>query len=463
MAISVRAEGTWAAATTQSPSYAIPAGYQAGDLGILVAICKPYTVTSTVDQGWAEVLAEATGATANGNGAGSLALYVATKVLTASETDPTVTRSGSVSPGGGVIIVLQKGAAENWTAAAISAAVETTTQNFSQAITTTAAITSGDWIFALTGVGDDSATFTRATTAISGGPTWSGNVVEYPATHLSSTAGNDCAADLIYRVASSSVASGQSITVTGGLSAAERSGSALFRVAVTAADHKTAVPTAASLTTTGSTPTISLSDNQTAQPTAASLTATGATPDVVVTSAVVAVPSAASLTLTGSTPAVLATDPKTAEPTAASLTVTGETPTVTATDHQAAEPTAASLTLTPSTPDVTVSAGDATVVLPSAAALVFTGATPAVWTPVATVPTAPELALTGDTPTVTATSNVYVVPGPLGLTITGAAPDIAGASVLGGHGPRSSGTTVPPVPLPPLPGPDADEAYLLVL
>ena len=240
MAISVRASGTWAAATTQSPSYAIPAGYQAGDLGILVSGWKPYTVSATVNQDWTEIIDEAAGSTANGNGTGSSRVYVAYKVLGSSETNPTVTRSGSVSPGGGVIIVLQKSASESWDVAALSAAVEQAMANTSMShnLTTTAAIASADLVFALTVVGDDSSTFTRATTAISGGPSWSGNVVEYPATHLSDTAGNDMAADLIYRVASSSVASGQTITVTATLSAAERVSSVLFRVRVNALEEK---------------------------------------------------------------------------------------------------------------------------------------------------------------------------------------------------------------------------------
>ena len=233
MAITVRAAGTWAVATTQSPTVAIPAGYQAGDLGILVSAWRPYTVTATVDQGWTEIVDETPGATANGIGVGSSRLFVAYKELGASETNPTLTRSAAIAPGGQVIIVLQKGAADGpWTVEKIANAVEQAMGStaMSHALTTTAAISAGDLVFALTGVADDSATFTRATTAISGGPSWAANVVEYPATHASSTTGNDMAADLVYRVASSGQASGASITVTATLSAAERVASVLFRV-----------------------------------------------------------------------------------------------------------------------------------------------------------------------------------------------------------------------------------------
>jgi hypothetical protein len=243
MAISVRAAGTWAVATTQSPAVTIPAGYQAGDLGILVSVWRSYTVTATINQSWTELIDEATGTTTTGVGVGSSRLYVAYKVLGSSETNPTLTRSGTISPGAQVIIVLQKGASESWDVAKIANAVEQAMGStaLSHSLTTTAAIAASDWVFALTGVADDSATFTRATSAISGGPTWSGNVVEYPSTHASSTTGNDIAADLIHRVASGAASSGASITVTATLSAAERVGSVLFRVRVTANPTSTGV------------------------------------------------------------------------------------------------------------------------------------------------------------------------------------------------------------------------------
>jgi hypothetical protein len=154
-------------------------------------------------------------------------------VLGASETNPTLTRSGAITPGGQVIIVLQKEASDgDWDVAKIANAVEQAMGStaMSHNLTTTGAIVDDDLIFALTGVADDSATFTRASTAISGGPSWDGNVVEYPATHASSTTGNDMAADLIYRKAGANAASGQTITVTATLSAAERVASVLFRV-----------------------------------------------------------------------------------------------------------------------------------------------------------------------------------------------------------------------------------------
>jgi hypothetical protein len=242
MAISQRAEGTWASgSTTQNTQVAFPSGYTpiAGDIGIVVSTWKAFGTTATVDQGWTEIFDGTGGSTASGNGTGSVRLYVAYKIFTASgaQTAPTISRSAAPSPSASVMVVFQKASTEAWDIDDISAATEQAmgTTAMSHVCTTTQGITSGDWIFALTGVGDDSATFTRATTAISGGPTWSGDVVEYPSGHLTTADSNDLAADLIYRVASSTVATGQSITITATLTAAERVGSVLFRLRAKAA------------------------------------------------------------------------------------------------------------------------------------------------------------------------------------------------------------------------------------
>lgn len=237
MAIGQRASGTWGFGTSTSFPLTIPGAgsYQIGDLGIAIMIAKPFDVAISVDNGWSEIVDETPGSTANGNGVGSVRLWVAYKVFTSTtETDPNIT-IGTNSPNGGVIIVLSKGADETWDIAKLANSVEQAmgTTAMSHDLTTTAAVQDGDWVFALTGVADDSATFTRATTAISGGGiTYNGDVVEYPATHGSSTSGNDAAADLIYRKVTTGVASGATITVTATLSNAERVGSVLFRVGV---------------------------------------------------------------------------------------------------------------------------------------------------------------------------------------------------------------------------------------
>jgi hypothetical protein len=61
---------------------------------------------------------------------------------------------------------------------------------------------------------------------------------------------------------------------------------------------------------------------------------------------------------------------------------------------------------------------------------------------------------------VAATANGWVTPGPLGLVLTGAVPDILGGTTVGNiHGRGRGG----PRQLPNLPDPDADDEYLLAL
>lgn len=204
---------------------------------------------------------------------------------------------------------------------------------------------------------------------------------------------------------------------------------------------QTPQPTAASLTATGSAPTVTVTDNKAVAPSAASLTVTGATPTVTVSANQLAVPDAVALTTTVAVPVIgdaviptaagLATSMSTpvidsaAIPTAAEITVIGDTPSVLT--PVASSPDPASLTLTLETPDVlTPVATD-----PAAASLVLTGAVPVVQSGAAVqvTPDAASVSLTGASPTVTVTDNVRVLPTAAGLVAAGAIPPVeAGAS-----------------------------------
>ncbi len=186
-------------------------------------------------------------------------------------------------------------------------------------------------------------------------------------------------------------------------------------ITYTAASNVTAVPTAASLTLTGSTPTI-LSP-RVSQPTAAALTATGATPTVA--TPVVSVPTSASLTATPATPTVTVTAGVNSQPTAASLTLTPATPTVAAVQVYA--PTAASLAVAFGTPAVVLPMATQ----PTAAALSLTPATPTVLSPRVAQPTSASLTATPATPTVTAAQRYE--PTAAALVLTGVAPQMGGS------------------------------------
>lgn len=221
---------------------------------------------------------------------------------------------------------------------------------------------------------------------------------------------------------------------------------------VAAVVDTTVTPTAASLTLTGSAPTIVLP--QTFTPTGASLTLTGGTPVVVLpqtftpTGATLTLtgsaprldtavrPAGGSLALTGGTPTIVT--PQTFTPTGASLTLTGGTPSVTIGVN--VTPTGATLTLTGSTPAVVlpVTPTGATLTLtggtsrldlglrPAGATLTLTGQTPTVVLPV--TPSGASLTLTGGTPTITV--GVNVTPTAASLTLTGGTPVIVTPQTL---------------------------------
>ena len=183
---------------------------------------------------------------------------------------------------------------------------------------------SGGAVFGIAAIRDDSSTFTRSSTAIadSGAAiTWNGNYVESPATHASTTTGNDMAADAGYRLVTTG-ASGVTLQQSGTLSASETGQAAWIVLGAYTPDPKLSEPTAGSLALTGSTPTVFAADAKTALPTAAALALSGGTPAVA--AAQTYVPTAASLTLAGGTPAV--ETPAVSLPTEGALVLTGGTP-----------------------------------------------------------------------------------------------------------------------------------------
>lgn len=129
-------------------------------------------------------------------------------------------------------------------------------------------------------------------------------------------------------------------------------------------------PAAASITITGTTPTVSTPTVCT--PAAASVTITGTTPSVVL--GTVLTPAAATITLTGTTPTV--STPVVCSPAAAAVTITGTTPTVTATTNVQVTPTPATITFTGTVP--TVTGGQSATVAPAAATIAIAGTVPVV-------------------------------------------------------------------------------------
>lgn len=188
----------------------------------LLASWKDFSITAQVS-GWTEVTEFADGSVSQGNGTGSMKVGCWYKDYGASESNPTLDFSASPNIAAACIIVFQKNAFEAWLPPSfVTAALSWTTSSTTTSASSTVTVPDGSVVINICGFRDDSATCTRGNDGVdaTSGVTWNGNYVESPATHHSTTTGNDMAADLGYRLVTTG---GSSITLraTGTISAAE--------------------------------------------------------------------------------------------------------------------------------------------------------------------------------------------------------------------------------------------------
>lgn len=221
MAVTHRATGTWTELTADG-AVGIPAGATAGDRMFLFAAWKDFSITAQV-AGWTEITEFADGAVAQGNGTGSMKVGCWYKDHSGSESNPTLDFSASPNIAAACIIVFQLSAGEQWdTPTFVTAALSWTTTSTTTNASSTTTVPDGSVVLNVVGFRDDSATLTRGNSGVdaASGVTFNGNYVETPATHHSTTNGNDMAADLGYRLVTTG---GSNITLraTGTLSAAE--------------------------------------------------------------------------------------------------------------------------------------------------------------------------------------------------------------------------------------------------
>ena len=213
MTVSFRAVGTWengATGLTADEVLAVPAAQLTGDMMLAIGCWKDFAITAQI-AGWTELIENADGAVATGNGAGSMKIGVWYKQAASdTESDPTLDFSTTTGLlGEGVIIVFSKSLSFWDTPIALAAAWPSSAGPQTVNAGSTVTVPSGGVVIAIAAIRDDSATFTRATTSIadSGGlVTWNGNYAEQPATHASTTTGNDMACDAGYRLVTTGAA-----------------------------------------------------------------------------------------------------------------------------------------------------------------------------------------------------------------------------------------------------------------
>lgn len=230
MAISLKTAGTWANISADPSSVAIPGTPAAGDRMFLFAAWKTYTITAADPSGWTPIGTEfADGTVDSGVGTGSVKVMAWYRDWQTGDGNPSVNWSTGPTIAMGVVQLWQKGVSDVWgtptTVTGAIAEADPFTVNASATIT----VENASVVMCLVGFRDDSATMTRATDAIDDTGalvTWNGNYVESPATHFSSTAGQDMSGDLGHRFVTTGAA-GVTLHADGDLSAVE-SGAAKF-------------------------------------------------------------------------------------------------------------------------------------------------------------------------------------------------------------------------------------------
>lgn len=204
MAITLKAAGTYVDYTAFT-SIAIPGSPADGDRMFLFASTKDYAATFTNPSGWTAIgTAYADGSVTSGNGTGSIKVMAWYRDWVSGDSSPTVTVSDASDGGALIIQVWQKDSGDVWdTPLTENAAWTANTASVEQTVSAagTVFVPDGAVVMAFAGWRDDIVAVTRPTYGIdvASGVTWNGDHIESPATHYSSSAASDAAADLGHR------------------------------------------------------------------------------------------------------------------------------------------------------------------------------------------------------------------------------------------------------------------------
>lgn len=423
MAVAFARVGTWAEFTTDLQTVAIPASTAAGERMFLWVQWKDQSITLATPSGWNLVSGSnfSDGSTGTGNGTGSMRQSVFWRDWQSGDANPQLdfsTATGLLAEA--VIINFTKGASDTWgTPVAVSAAHSWGTSSTTTSASSSSTIRGGAVVMCGVAVRDDSATMTRPTTGIdvASGITWNGNYAEQPATHYSTTTGDDHSGDLGYRLVAAGGGGSATLRATGTISAAE-TGSLVWVVQGANNDQAPtpASPTALALSTFA--PTVTKTNNQRVTPTTLALTTSRFAPVLKLS----VVPPVKALSLAGFAPSV--TLPKLVTPPTKALSMSAFAPSVSATANQRVTPTTAALSASTFAPTVSTPR----LVTPGAASLATSRFSPTVLTPRTVTPGSAGLSLSASAPSVS-TPRV-VTPAPQALSLTAFAPGVLTPRVI---------------------------------
>ena len=202
MAISHRASGSWAYAASGSVTPTLPT-HASGDMLIVRVAYKSSAIAtctaSTATSGW-EKIGEIGGSTNSGNGTGTVACAAFWKeAASASETNPTITFSQTVTQVGHVAQSYQKGGGDTWNTPTGAGAQDTSSgAGLVCALSVSLGIVPGDMLDFFCGIADDTTFSVRAR---GNPPSLTYTEANHPATAGSDTSGADGAYDGGYSLA----------------------------------------------------------------------------------------------------------------------------------------------------------------------------------------------------------------------------------------------------------------------
>jgi hypothetical protein len=427
-------------ASPLSPS--LPSGIQEGDLLVLVCAQTTASGVAFAASGWTSIAR-------NSNATRAMTLEVFAKYATASESAPTVT-CDLASSGWICAIDAYRGAKLSFTA--LEDATEVLSNAAAAATFTPSSITLatvGAMVLSVVATKDDNAlglSVVNGYTTTMSGAAYDGTTGN----------GSDYAIGLAYQVYGST---GAKTCPTWQQTAVGSDAWLALTIAIAPRTDTTVTPDAATITITGSAPTVTAGAGTVVTPAAATISITGSAPTVLTPRLVT--PAAAEIAVTGHAPTVLT--PRRVEPAAATIALTGHAPTVST--PRVVTPAAASVVVTGHAPTVvvgkTVTPDAATisisghaptvqtprVVTPAAASVAITGSAPTVLTPRVVTPGAASIVVTGHAPTVSVSADVVAEPDAAAISIVGHAPSVnvgvratpdAASIAITGHAPTVS-------------------------
>lgn len=196
MAITLVDGGAWATVSGTSMATVIPGTPQPGDRLILLAGWKDYSITATVP-GWTQDGSWADGTVPQAVNAGSVRVEAWHRDYQTGDTAPTVSFSGSVNVGSGVMQLWRKGGYDEWDAPTFRTAGWASGSGSLDA-SATADIKDGAAVLSMLSLCAMCNTMTVANSGT--GVTWDGAHVQAPASHHNTSSGNDFASNSGYRM-----------------------------------------------------------------------------------------------------------------------------------------------------------------------------------------------------------------------------------------------------------------------